>query len=609
MSETAFDPKHYLRQLTMSPGVYRMLDGEGEILYIGKAKNLKKRVSSYFLRASGDAKTESMLDQVANIEVTVTHTEDEALLLESTLIKQHRPRYNIVLRDDKSYPYLYLSTEQQFPRVAYHRGASKRPGRFFGPYPNASAVRKTQNTLHKLFRLRNCKDSFFKNRSRPCLQYQLKRCTAPCVGYITAEEYARDVADSIDMLEGRNEKLVNRLSNEMEAASAKLEFEYAARIREKISAVRRLQEQSQTLGKSGDFDIICGGISAGMAAIVLVSIRGGINLGHVSFFPRLPKGADEAKLVSAFIGQYYLERKAPVELLVYPPPEDAEWLQESLATRAQRRVHIKSQVRGRRADWLKNAKATLKQALATRVATRAGVQARLTALQTDLQMDAPPMRMECFDISHTAGERAVASCVVFEAGEAKKAAYRRFNIENIEPGDDYAALEQAVTRHFKRLLKGESTSSMPDLLLIDGGKGQLGVVEAALKKLGIENQTLLGVAKGAERKAGREQLFLPGRKTPLILPPESPGLHLIQQIRDEAHRFAVAGHRGRRQKARSGSALDQIEGLGPVRRKNLLRAFGGVRQIARAGVRDLTRIEGISGDLAQRIYDHFHEGA
>jgi len=340
---------------------------------------------------------------------------------------------------------------------------------------------------------------------------------------------------------------------------------------------------------------------------VLVSIRGGINLGHLSFYPRMPKGADEAELVSAFIGQYYLERKAPAELLVHPKPEDTEWLQESLGARAERKVQIKSSVRGQRADWLKNAKATLKQALATRVATRAGVQQRLTALQEALQLDAPPMHMECFDISHTAGERAVASCVVFEAGAAKKAAYRRFNIENIEPGDDYAALQQAVTRHYKRLLKGEAP--MPDLLLIDGGKGQLGVVEAALHELGVTDQTLIGVAKGVERKAGREQLFLPGRKSPLILPPDSPALHLIQQIRDEAHRFAVAGHRGRRQKARSGSVLDNIEGLGPMRRKNLLRAFGGTRQVARAGVRDLTRIDGISRDLAQRIYDHFHEGA
>lgn len=607
MSEALFDPKPFLRQLTMSPGVYRMLDSEGEILYVGKAKNLKKRVSSYFLRASGDAKTEAMLDQVANVDVTLTHTEDEALLLESTLIKQHRPRYNIVLRDDKSYPYLYISTEQQFPRVAYHRGSRKRPGRFFGPYPNASAVRNTQNTLHKLFRLRNCKDTYFENRTRPCLQYQIKRCTAPCVGYVSADEYARDVADSIDMLEGRNEKLVGRLSNEMEAAAAKLEFEYAARIREKISAVRRLQEQSQTLGKTGDFDIICGAISAGMAAIVLVSIRGGINLGHLSFYPRLPRGADEAELVGAFVGQYYLDRKAPTELLVHPSPKDAEWLQQSLSARAQRRVLIKSQVRGRRADWLKSARATLKQALDSKLATRAGVETRLNALQSALGLPAPPMRMECFDISHTAGERAVASCVVFEAGAAKKSAYRRFNIENIEPGDDYAAMEQAVTRHFKRLLKGEAP--MPDLLLIDGGKGQLGIVSAALESLGIDDQTMVGVAKGVERKAGREQLFLPGRKHPLILPPESPGLHLIQQIRDEAHRFAVAGHRGRRQKARSGSALDQIEGLGPMRRKNLLRAFGGVRQVARAGVRDLTRIDGINTDLAQRIYDHFHEGA
>ena len=605
--DTGFDPQAYVRQLTMRPGVYRMLDAEGEVLYVGKAKNLKKRVSSYFMRASGDPKTEAMLDQVANIEVSITHTEDEALLLESTLIKQHRPRYNIVLRDDKSYPYLYISTEQQYPRVAYHRGARKRPGRYFGPYPSAGAVRQTQNSLHKLFKLRNCKDSFFENRSRPCLQYQIKRCTAPCVGYISTEDYARDVRDCIDLLEGRNEKLINRLSREMESAAAELAFEYAARIRTKIAAVRRLQEQSQTVGKTGDLDIVCGGISAGIAVVVLVSIRGGINLGHLSFQPRLPAGASESELVAAFLGQYYLERKAPPEVLVHPAPTDSDWLHESLSARAQRKVQIKTRVRARRADWLDNARATLRQALSNQVASRAGVQARLQSLQQALELPAPPMHMICFDISHTAGERAVASCVVFEAGEARKSAYRRFNIEGIEPGDDYAAMSQAVGRHFKRLLAGEG--KQPDLLLIDGGKGQLAAVARRLAEVGVAHQPMLGVAKGVERRAGREQLFLPGRQRPLILPPESPALHLIQQIRDEAHRFAVAGHRGRRSKARKGSALEQIEGLGPVRRKSLLRAFGGTRQVARAGVRDLARVEGISRDLAQRIYDHFHDVA
>ncbi|MAA76137.1 MAG: excinuclease ABC subunit C [Salinisphaeraceae bacterium] len=606
MSDTAFDPKAYVQQLTARPGVYRMYDAGGDVLYVGKAKNLKKRVSSYFMRASGNAKTEAMLDQVAHIEVSITHTEDEALLLESTLIKKHRPRYNICLRDDKSFPYLYLSTAQDFPRVAYHRGAQKRPGRYFGPYPSAGAVRQTQDTIHKLFRLRNCSDTFFENRSRPCLQHQIKRCTAPCVGKISKQDYAADVADAVDLLEGRNEKLVSRLSDQMGQAAEKLDFESAAVLREKIAAVRRLQEQSQTIGKSGDFDIVCAGIQAGEAAVVVVTIRGGTNLGHRSYSPRLPANADESELVSAFLGQFYLERKAPPEILVHPEPNDQGWLQEALAAGAGRQVALKTRVRGRRADWLANARATLRQTLEATLVSRAGAETRLTSLKDALGLPAPPMRMECFDISHTGGERTVASCVVFEAGSPNKSAYRRFNITGVPAGDDYGALRQALTRRYQRVLDGEHP--MPDLLIIDGGRGQLSAVGEALEEIGAQPPCVMSVAKGLSRKAGREQLFLPAVSQPLILPPDSPALHLVQHIRDEAHRFAIAGHRGQRQKARKSSALDEIEGLGPVRKKRLLQAFGGTRQISRAGVRDLTRIEGISKSMASRIYAHFHEG-
>ncbi|KEZ77249.1 excinuclease ABC subunit UvrC [Salinisphaera hydrothermalis] len=606
-NDTGFDPNRYVRQLTTRPGVYRMYNAAGEVLYVGKAKNLKKRVSSYFLRASGSPKTEAMLDQVANIEVTITHTEDDALLLESTLIKKHRPRYNVVLRDDKSYPYLLITGDNDYPRVIYHRGAQKRKGHYFGPFPSSGAVKNTADTLMRLFKLRNCRDSYFENRSRPCLQYQIKRCSAPCVGYISAEDYARDVSDAVEMLEGRNEKLIERLVHDMEAASAKLDFETAARLREKISSLRRLQAQSQTVGGKGDFDLICGAIDGGVAAVVVVTVRGGINLGHRSFFPRAPAGTAVEDAMAAFISQYYIDRPVPPELLVDPLPAQNDELAESLTARAGRRVAIKTNVRGERRRWLDNTRATLDQTLSAQLASRAGVEKRLTALADALGMNEPPMQMACFDISHTRGEKTVASCVVFEAGAPNKSAYRRFNISGIEPGDDYAAMRQALTRRFKRVKAGEA--KLPDLLLIDGGKGQLAVAREVLDELEVSGVQLLGVAKGSTRKPGLEQLFLPGQNAPLILPADSPGLHLIQQIRDEAHRFAIAAHRGQRGKARSASVLDGVEGLGPKRRKSLLQTFGGPREVARAGVSDLARVEGISTAMAQRIYDYFHDTA
>lgn len=606
-NDTGFDPNRYVRQLTTRPGVYRMYNAAGEVLYVGKAKNLKKRVSSYFLRASGSPKTEAMLDQVADIEVTITHTEDDALLLESTLIKRHRPRYNVYLRDDKSYPYLLVTGDNEFPRVVYHRGAQKRKGHYFGPFPSSSAVKNTADTLTRLFKLRNCRDSYFENRSRPCLQYQIKRCSAPCVGYISAEDYARDVSDAVEMLEGRNEKLIDRLAQDMETASARLDFETAARLREKISALRRLQSQSQTAGGKGDFDLICAAIDGGMAAAVVVTVRGGINLGHRSFFPSTPSGTEISEAMAAFISQYYIDRPVPAELLVDPMPANATELAESLTARAGRKVALKNNVRGDRRRWLDNTRATLDQTLSAQLASRAGVEKRLTALATALGLDEPPMQMACFDISHTRGEKAVASCVAFEAGAPNKSAYRRFNITGIEPGDDYGAMRQAITRRFKRLKAGEA--KLPDLLLIDGGKGQLAAAREALDELGIAGIQLLGVAKGSTRKPGLEQLFLPGQDAPLILPADSPALHLIQQIRDEAHRFAIAAHRGQRGKARNASVLDGVEGLGPKRRKSLLRTFGGPREIARAGVADLARVDGISTAMAQRIYDYFHDTA
>ncbi len=601
MSE--FDPQAFLKQLTHGAGVYLMIGAEEEVLYVGKARDLKNRVSTYFSKSAVSPRIAAMVAQVERVDVNVTHTEDEALILEATLIKRHRPRYNVLLRDDKSYPYVHLSTQHPFPRLSFYRGARSVKGRLFGPYPSAGAVRESLASLQKVFRLRSCNDTFFSNRSRPCLQYQIKRCTAPCVGYISKEEYARDVADAAKLLAGRNEALIKQLVGDMEDASARLDFETAARLREKIASLRRLQAQG--LGNQGDLDIVCATIEGGVAAVVVVTVRGGLNLGHRSFFPNAPAYTAVADVMAAFISQYYLDRRPPPELLVDPLPADDVLLADSLSRRGGRRVHFRPRVRGERRRWLDNARATLAQTLYARLASRAGVEKRLAALAEALGLEAPPMQMACFDISHTRGERAVASCVVFEAGAPNKSAYRRFNIDGIEPGDDYAAMRAALTRRFKRIKTGEAP--LPDLLLIDGGKGQLAVAGETLDELGITGVQLLGVAKGAARKPGLEQLFLPEYSTPLILPADSPALHLIQQIRDEAHRFAIAAHRGQRGKARRGSMLDAVEGLGPKRRKQLLRTFGGPREVARAGVAELARVEGISAKMAQRIYDYFHE--
>jgi excinuclease ABC subunit C len=600
-----FDIDSFLRQLTGRPGVYRMLDTRGELLYVGKARNLKRRVSGYFRRGATDAKTQAMVAQVASVEVTVTRTEDEALLLESNLIKAHQPRYNVVFRDDKSYPYLFLSGNHPFPRMAFHRGAQRTPGRYLGPYPNAGAVREMQDTLHKLFRIRSCEDSFFAHRSRPCLQYQIRRCTAPCVGLISEVDYRRDVDDAARLLEGRADAVVRDLVQRMDEAASALEYEQAARYREQIATIRRLQEQPLQAGGTTDCDVIVAGVRDGIGAVVIVSIRNRMNFGHRSFFPQVPANADSAEVLSAFISQHYLQQPPPRELLLSEPLPEAALLEQALSARSGRRIRLVGRPRGARQRLLQIAQATLEQAIIGRLASRSSAEERLQALQAVLGLEAPPHHIECFDISHTQGERAVASCVVFVAGQPEKSSYRSFKIEDIEPGDDYAALRQAIGRRFARLSKGEGR--MPEVLLIDGGAGQLAQGLAVLRELDIESVQLVAVAKGPTRRPGLEQLVLPGRKTPLILPAESSALHLIQQIRDEAHRFAISGHRRQRDRARTRSVLDDISGLGPVRRQRLLKAFGGVRQLSRASTAELMRVTGISATLARQIYDHFHD--
>ena len=598
-----FDPKAFLKTLSSHPGVYRMLNAAGEVIYVGKARNLTKRVGSYFTRSVTSPKTRAMVSQIANIEVTVTNTENEALILENNLIKELRPRYNVLLRDDKSYPYIYISGDG-FPRMAFHRGAKRAKGHYFGPFPSAGAVRETLNLLQKVFRVRQCEDSFYRNRSRPCLQYQIKRCTAPCVGYVSEEDYAEDVRHAVMFLEGKDSQLVDELVARMEQASAALQFEQAAVLRDQIASLRRIQQKQYVSGTGGDLDIIVAEVKNGVGCVQVFFIRGGHHLGNKTFFPKHTQEADAAEVLGAFLPQYYLGKPVPNEVLVNQALEEKEWLASVLAEQAGRKVSISHNLRGDRARWLEMAEANLEQALARQLVNKSGLRQRYEALQDALGLEDLPQRLECFDISHTQGEATVASCVVFDQEGPRKSDYRRFNIEDITPGDDYAAMHQALTRRYTRLKKGEG--KLPDTLFIDGGKGQLTQAREVMDELQVTDVALVGVAKGPERKPGLETLFLSGQSEPIILPADSPALHLIQQIRDEAHRFAITGHRQRRAKARGKSPLEGVPGVGAKRRRDLLNQFGGWQEVERAGVDDLAKVKGISRELAQRIYDAFH---
>lgn len=598
-----FDSKTFLAQLTSQPGVYCMIGADEEILYVGKARNLKKRVGSYFLRASGNPRIEAMVDQIRRIEITVAPTEDEALLLEANLIKDKRPRYNVMLRDDKSYPYLKV-TAHEYPRIAFYRGAKSGSDQYFGPFASASAVRESIQTLQKLFRLRPCNDSFFSNRKRPCLQHQIKRCSAPCVGLITPPDYARDLANAKRLLQGRGDELAAELGEQMEKASESLEFEVAARLRDQISALKRVQDTRVVAIGASEVDVIAVALHASSSCISVTSVRDGLNLGHRSYFPRHPHHTDAAELLEAFLGQYYLERVPPAEILVGELPSNLDWLEHAFSTTAGRRVAISQPQRGARVRLMEVVQQTAAQALSTRLAEAASMDMRLTELQEALELENLPRRMECFDISHTMGEKAVASCVVFNEEGPLKSAYRKFNIDGIQPGDDYAAIRQAVSRRFARVKSGEV--QQPDVLFIDGGAGQLASAMDALNELGFTEIRIVAIAKGPTRKPGLEELLLPEHEHPLRLAPDSPALHLIQRIRDEAHRFAITGHRGRRDKARLTSGLEAVEGLGPARRRALLKAFGGLAQLKRASIDELAKVEGVSRTLAERVHAHFH---
>jgi excinuclease ABC subunit C len=602
---SAFDPKPFLANLSQRPGVYRMIAENGEVLYVGKARNLKNRVSTYFTGSKAHAaKTMAMVAQIASIEVTATASETEALLLEYNLIKRHRPRYNVTLRDDKSFPYLYITTEQDYPRISFYRGTRKLPGRFFGPYPNARATRETVLLLQKLFLLRPCSDTFFANRSRPCLQYQIKRCSGPCVSLISVENYKQDVADAIKVLEGRGAELIDDLAGRMEEAAQQLEFERAARLRDQINGIKAIHStQSVTRNVTEDIDAVALVSRGSDHCVSIVFVRGGRNLGSSNFFPRAGL-AEAGELLSGFLSQYYLGRDAPGEILINETIEDADLLETTLSERLERTVRIRSGVRGVRARWLEMARTNAEIGLNMRRATEATTAEQLQSVADVFGLSAPPKRMECFDVSHTMGERTVASCVVFGPEGPLKSDYRRFNIDGLAPGDDYGAMRQALSRRYARIKKGEAP--LPDLLLIDGGPGQVAEALGVLKELEIEGVCVAGVAKGADRRPGQERLFLAAEEHPRILPADSPALHLIQRIRDEAHRFAITGHRQRRAKARTHSVLETVPGLGPRKRRELLRQFGGLQGVVRAGVDDLAKVHGIGRKLAQSIYDTLH---
>ena len=606
---TGFDPKAFVKSLTGAPGVYRMLNAEGTVLYVGKARNLRKRVASYFTRGAHNTRTQAMLQRVAAMEVTVTYTENEALLLEDNLIKALRPRYNILLRDDKSYPFLFISADQ-YPRLALHRGARREKGRYFGPYPSSSSVRESLNLLQKVFPIRQCEDTFFRNRSRPCLLYQIKRCSAPCVGYIDPEAYAEDVRHVALFLDGESQAVVEETAKRMDAAAALLDYETASRYRDRIAMLSQIQERQAVTGTTKDADVIAMLQDSGVACIGVTFIRNGRNLGNRLFFPRLGEASDDGEILAAFLSQYYLGKAVPAELYLNHAIPEKDWLEAAFTEQAGHAVRLTSQPRGLRRRWVKLAEFNVRDALRRHLADSASLRNRFEALQEALGLETLPERIECFDISHTQGEATVASCVVFTPEGALKAEYRRFNIEGITPGDDYAAMAQAVSRRYRRLRaeQDDGAGRFPDLLLIDGGKGQVAAVEIALQEQGVEGVRLIGVAKGEERKPGLERLFLSGQGAATILPADSLALHLIQQIRDEAHRFAITGHRQRRAKARTSSVLEDIPGIGERRRQALLRHLGGLQEVVRAGVDDLARVPGISPALARQIYAIFHEG-
>ena len=606
MVDRVFDAEHFLKNLTRKPGVYRMFDAQGKVLYVGKARNLKNRVSSYF-RASGLAtKTMAMVAKIHHVETTVTKSETEALLLEQNLIKNDRPPYNILLRDDKSYPFVHISTQNTFPRLSFHRGLKKGAGKYFGPFPSAAAVRDSLNVLQKLFLIRQCDESYFKNRSRPCLQHQIRRCSAPCVGLVSAEDYAEDVDLAILFLQGKSIDVLEQFKVKMDAAATALDYEKAAKYRDQILQLRKLQERQYVHGAAGDVDVFGFAEEGGQNCVQGIFVRAGRVLGQRAYYNKNDLSLSAGEFLQAFLAQYYfasVQREIPKSIVVSHLSADHSALLQALNDKTERGVQLSQDVRGQRARWLSLAKDNAKLNLRSFLADKSHMLARFQNLQDAVGLDEMPQRLECFDISHTMGEATVASCVVFDTSGPLNAEYRRFNIDGIQAGDDYAAMEQALRRRYTRLIKGEA--AMPDILVIDGGLGQVRRALSVLRDLQIDSVKTLGIAKGVERISGEERYFL--GESEIIIDGRSEAGHLLQHIRDEAHRFAITGHRARRSKKRNQSELEEIQGVGPKRRRQLLMHFGSPAGIRGASAEELAKVPGISGTIAQQIYDTLHE--
>ncbi|TNH41910.1 excinuclease ABC subunit UvrC [Photorhabdus luminescens] len=602
-----FDSKTFLQTVTSQPGVYRMYDASGTVIYVGKAKDLKKRLASYFRAQVASRKTESLVKNIVQIDVTVTHTETEALLLEHNYIKLYQPRYNVLLRDDKSYPYILLSADKH-PRLAMHRGAKHFKGEYFGPFPNAHAVRESLILLQKLFPIRQCEDSVYRNRSRPCLQYQIGRCLGPCVkGLVSDEEYQQQVDYIRLFLSGKDQQVLTRLINRMEQASQQLKFEDAARYRDQIQAVRQVTERQFVSGTDDDLDVISVAFEAGMACLHVLFIRQGKVLGSRSYYPKVPTGTKIDEIVQTFLGQFYLQgsqnRTLPSEILLDFTLPEKDILSDSLSEISGRKIHIQTRPRGDKARYLKLARTNATTALTTRLSQQSTIHQRLNSLAQLVKL-AKIQRMECFDISHTMGEQTVASCVVFDSNGPLRSEYRRYNINGITPGDDYAAMNQVLRRRYGKAL---DESKIPDIIFIDGGKGQLAQAIDVFQSLDVEwdktRPQLIGVAKGSDRKAGLETLFFATEDKGIALPPDSPALHVIQHIRDESHNHAITGHRQRRAKVRNTSTLESIEGVGPKRRQMLLKYMGGLQPLRNASVEEIAKVPTISYALAEKIYN------
>ncbi len=599
-----FDPAETIAGLSHLPGVYRMFNAAGDALYVGKALDLRKRVASYFQKTSGHSpRTTVMVSQIARIETTVTRSEGEALLLENNLIKSLNPRYNILFRDDKSYPFLVV-TGHDYPRLGFHRGALDPRHRYFGPFPNAGAVRESIQLMQKVFRLRTCEDTVFSNRSRPCLLHQIRRCTAPCVQGVSVDAYAEDVRSAELFLSGKEDEVVERIAARMQTASEQLEFEQAATLRDQITALRRIREKQFVADESGrDADVIACARVSGVTCLNLVMIRGGHHLGDKNFFPKNAEDRSEDEVVEAFLAQHYTRHGIPRQIVVGARFNVAP-VEEGLQLQAGRKVHVNLNPTGARRSWLEMAATNARLGAQQAVSLQSTQETRLAALQQALELGESLQRIECFDVSHTMGEATVASCVVYDKSAMQKSEYRRYNMRSVEPGDDYGAMREVLSRRYGKIVASEG--KLPDLVMIDGGKGQLGVAVEVFNELGVGAVPLVAVAKGEERKPGLEQLFFPQRPQPLVLGPEHPALHLVQQIRDEAHRFAITGHRARRAKARNTSPLEAISGIGAKRRQRLLARFGGMRGLLAASVDDLAQVDGISRLLAEKIYQELH---